>query len=89
MMTSKCYYLYRHLILRKKAVLPLACEDEDEDVAAEHCRVSSGAACSDVLQVNQLTKVYQHLKKKVPAVKQLSLGVPAGEVRPTCRSLTK
>lgn len=69
----------RHLILRKKAVLPLACEDEDEDVAAEHCRVSSGAACSDVLQVNQLTKVYQHLKKKVPAVKQLSLGVPAGE----------
>lgn len=58
----------------------MACEDEDEDVAAEHQRVSSGAAGSDILQVNQLTKVYQHLNKKVPAVKKLSVGIPAGEV---------
>ncbi|KAK7939643.1 hypothetical protein WMY93_002969 [Mugilogobius chulae] len=69
----------RGLILRRKAVPLVPCVNEDEDVAAEHLRVSSGAASSDVLQVNQLTKVYQHLNKKVPAVKKLSLGVPAGE----------
>ncbi|XP_035533108.1 ATP-binding cassette sub-family A member 12 [Morone saxatilis] len=69
----------RHLICGRKTVPQGACEDKDEDVAAEHLRVSSGAASSDLLQVNQLTKVYQHLKKKVPAVKRLSVGIPAGE----------
>lgn len=57
----------------------MTCEDEDEDVAAEHLRVASGAASSDILQVNQLTKVYRHLKKKVYAVKRISVGIPAGE----------
>lgn len=58
----------------------MVCEDEDEDVSAEHRRVTSGAANSDLLQVIQLTKVYQHLKKKVHAVKKVSVGIPAGEV---------
>uniref|UniRef100_UPI003AAEC31A uncharacterized protein abca12 n=1 Tax=Centroberyx gerrardi TaxID=166262 RepID=UPI003AAEC31A len=69
----------RHLIMGRKTVPRVAGEDEDEDVVAEHQRVSSGAASSDVLQVNQLTKVYQHLNKKVQAVKRLSVGIPAGE----------
>ncbi|XP_047193227.1 glucosylceramide transporter ABCA12 isoform X2 [Scophthalmus maximus] len=69
----------RHLICGRKTVPWEACEDEDEDVVAEHLRVSSGAASSDILQVNQLTKIYQHLKKKVHAVKRLSVGIPAGE----------
>lgn len=56
-------------------------EDQDEDVVAEHLRVSSGAASSDILQVNQLTKIYQQFKKKVHAVKRISVGIPAGEVR--------
>lgn len=59
---------------------PVVCEDEDEDVAAERMRVASGAASSDLLQVNQLTKVYQNLKRRVHAVKKLSVGIPAGEV---------
>lgn len=58
----------------------MSAEEEDQDVASEHHRVASGAADSDVLQVNQLTKVYQHLNKKVHAVKSLSVGIPAGEV---------
>lgn len=58
----------------------VACEDEDEDVTNEHLRVSTGAASSDILQVNQLTKIYQHLNKKVCAVKRISVGIPAGEV---------
>uniref|UniRef100_A0A674CCR5 ATP binding cassette subfamily A member 12 n=1 Tax=Salmo trutta TaxID=8032 RepID=A0A674CCR5_SALTR len=53
--------------------------DEDEDVVAECQRVTSGAAVTDLLQVNQLTKVYHHLAKKVQAVKRLSVGIPAGE----------
>uniref|UniRef100_A0A665XAY9 ATP-binding cassette, sub-family A (ABC1), member 12 n=1 Tax=Echeneis naucrates TaxID=173247 RepID=A0A665XAY9_ECHNA len=69
----------RHLIWGKKSVPQVACEDQDEDVAAEHQRVFSGAAISDILQVNQLTKVYQHLKRKVHAVKSVSVGIPAGE----------
>lgn len=55
-------------------------DDEDEDVAAERSRVSSGAAGADILQVNQLTKIYQHLNRKIYAVKRLSVGIPAGEV---------
>ncbi|XP_028991900.1 uncharacterized protein abca12 [Betta splendens] len=70
----------RSLICGKKAVPLMPTEGEgDEDVAAEHLRVSSGAASADILQVNQLTKVYQHLKKKVFAVKRVSVGIPAGE----------
>ncbi|XP_070831676.1 uncharacterized protein abca12 [Chaetodon trifascialis] len=69
----------RHLILGRKTVPQVSDEDEDEDVVAEHLRVSSGAASTDILQVSQLTKVYQHLNKKVHAVKRLSVGIPAGE----------
>uniref|UniRef100_A0A3Q3JQ42 ABC transporter domain-containing protein n=1 Tax=Monopterus albus TaxID=43700 RepID=A0A3Q3JQ42_MONAL len=69
----------RRLICGRKTVSQEPCEDEDEDVVAEHLRVSSGGASSDILQVNQLTKVYQYLKTKVHAVKRLSVGIPAGE----------
>ncbi|XP_035859765.1 uncharacterized protein abca12 isoform X1 [Sander lucioperca] len=69
----------RNLICGRKTVPLVACEEQDVDVATEHQRVSSGEASTDILQVNQLTKVYQHLGKKVHAVKKLSLGIPAGE----------
>uniref|UniRef100_A0A671U5T1 ATP binding cassette subfamily A member 12 n=1 Tax=Sparus aurata TaxID=8175 RepID=A0A671U5T1_SPAAU len=69
----------RHLICGRKTVPQVSPEDQDEDVAAEHLRVSSGAASSDILQVNQLTKIYQQFKKKVHAVKRISVGIPAGE----------
>ncbi|KAM6978364.1 uncharacterized protein abca12 [Tautogolabrus adspersus] len=69
----------RHLICGRKTVPHVAPEDEDEDVATEHLRVASGAASSDILQVNQLTKVYQNFSKKVQAVKRVSVGIPAGE----------
>ncbi|XP_068185436.1 glucosylceramide transporter ABCA12 [Antennarius striatus] len=69
----------RNLICGKKTVQHVSLEDVDEDVASEHIRVSSGAASSDILQVKQLTKVYQHLKRKTCVVKMLSVGIPAGE----------
>lgn len=65
----------------RKTVPEFVPEEEDEDVVTEHFRVASGEARSDLLQVNQLSKVYQHLNKKVHAVKKLSVGIPAGEVR--------
>ncbi|XP_068429142.1 uncharacterized protein abca12 [Clinocottus analis] len=69
----------RNLIWRRKTVPKVVGEDDDEDVATERLRVTSGAASTDILQVNQLTKVYQTLKKKVHAVKRLSVGIPVGE----------
>ncbi|KAL2081579.1 hypothetical protein ACEWY4_023432 [Coilia grayii] len=69
----------RRFICRRKAVPQRSSWYEDEDVVAEHRRVDSGAASADVLQLNQLTKIYQHLNKKVQAVKKLSVGIPAGE----------
>lgn len=74
------FSLCRHFFCRRTKVPPVICDDVDEDVAAEHLRVASGAASSDILQVTKLTKVYQTLKKKVYAVKKLSVGIPAGEV---------
>uniref|UniRef100_A0AAX7VG37 ABC transporter domain-containing protein n=1 Tax=Astatotilapia calliptera TaxID=8154 RepID=A0AAX7VG37_ASTCA len=70
----------RRLICYIKTVPQAAYDDDqDEDVVSEHLRVASGAASSDILQVNRLTKIYQHLTKKVHAVKNLSVGIPAGE----------
>uniref|UniRef100_A0A3B3Y4Z8 ABC transporter domain-containing protein n=1 Tax=Poecilia mexicana TaxID=48701 RepID=A0A3B3Y4Z8_9TELE len=59
--------LNRSLIRKVRKTLPQSeLEEEDEDVATENLRVASGAASSDLLQINQLTKVYQHFSKKVP-----------------------
>ncbi|XP_060910213.1 uncharacterized protein abca12 isoform X2 [Labrus mixtus] len=69
----------RHLICSRKTVSHVAPEDEDQDVTTEHLRVASGAAGSDILQVNHLTKVYQNFSTKVQAVKGVSVGIPAGE----------
>ncbi|XP_065818444.1 glucosylceramide transporter ABCA12 [Labrus bergylta] len=69
----------RHLICGRKTVSHVAPEDEDQDVTTEHQRVASGAASSDILQVNHLTKIYQNFSKKVQAVKGVSVGIPAGE----------
>uniref|UniRef100_A0A8C5B9N2 ATP binding cassette subfamily A member 12 n=1 Tax=Gadus morhua TaxID=8049 RepID=A0A8C5B9N2_GADMO len=73
------------LTMGKRVLPPVAVDGqdgqdgEDEDVTAEHARVSSGEANSDLLQVCRLSKVYQYLNKKVHAVNQVSLGIPAGE----------
>lgn len=55
--------------------------DEDEDVRAERLRVESGAAEFDLVQLHRLTKTYQLIHKKIIAVNNISLGIPAGEVR--------
>ena len=54
--------------------------DEDEDVRAERFRVESGAAEFDLVQLHRLTKTYQLIHKKIIAVNNISLGIPAGEV---------
>lgn len=53
--------------------------DEDEDVRAERFRVESGAAEFDLVQLHRLTKTYQLIHKKIIAVNNISLGIPAGE----------
>ncbi|KAK7169397.1 hypothetical protein R3I93_005384 [Phoxinus phoxinus] len=69
----------RRLFWWKKNVVQSYSPNEDEDVVAERLRVYRGDASADILQVNELTKVYQNLSKRVQAVKSLSVGIPAGE----------
>ncbi|ELW49201.1 ATP-binding cassette sub-family A member 12 [Tupaia chinensis] len=53
--------------------------DEDEDVRTERLRVESGAAEFDLVQLHRLTKTFQLIHKKIIAVNNISLGIPAGE----------
>ncbi|XP_058520235.1 glucosylceramide transporter ABCA12 [Ochotona princeps] len=53
--------------------------DEDEDVQAERLRVENGAAEFDLVQLHRLTKTYQLIHKKIVAVNNISIGIPAGE----------
>ncbi|XP_009581458.1 PREDICTED: ATP-binding cassette sub-family A member 12 [Fulmarus glacialis] len=62
----------------KASLLPPAAE-EDGDVQAERNRVESGKADFDVVQLQNLTKVYHLPHKRITAVKNISLGIPAGE----------
>ncbi|XP_076463176.1 phospholipid-transporting ATPase ABCA1-like isoform X2 [Babylonia areolata] len=56
-------------------------EDEDIDVARERQRVLSGGAESDVMRLENLTKVYwaPGRKSRMAAVDHLCVGVPAGQ----------
>ncbi|KAG1952045.1 ATP-binding cassette sub-family A member 12 isoform X3 [Pimephales promelas] len=69
----------RRLFGCKRNVIQSYSPNEDEDVVAERLRVYRGDANADILQVNELSKVYQNLSKRVQAVKSLSVGIPAGE----------
>ncbi|XP_014807435.1 PREDICTED: ATP-binding cassette sub-family A member 12 [Calidris pugnax] len=62
----------------KASLLPPAAE-EDGDVQAERSRVESGKADFDVVQLQNLTKIYHLPHKRIVAVKNISLGIPAGE----------
>ncbi|XP_006867848.1 PREDICTED: ATP-binding cassette sub-family A member 12 [Chrysochloris asiatica] len=53
--------------------------DEDEDVRAERLRVENGTAECDLVQLHRLTKTYQLIHKKIIAVNNISIGIPAGE----------
>lgn len=62
-----------------KALLLLPVTEEDGDVQAERNRVESGKADFDVVQLQNLTKIYHLPHKRIVAVKNISLGIPAGE----------
>ncbi|XP_051480136.1 LOW QUALITY PROTEIN: glucosylceramide transporter ABCA12 [Apus apus] len=62
----------------KASLLPPVAE-EDGDVQAERNRVESGKADFDVVQLQNLTKIYHLPQKRIVAVKNISLGIPAGE----------
>ncbi|KAM6307367.1 glucosylceramide transporter ABCA12 [Aegotheles albertisi] len=62
-----------------KALLLPPVAEEDGDVQAERNRVESGKADFDVVQLQNLTKIYHLPHKRIVAVKNISLGIPAGE----------
>lgn len=73
---------YRFFLPRRRvnaALKPLDAKDEDEDVQRERLRIERGGGSSDILRVDNLTKVYQSRKKRNVAVNRLCVGVPKGE----------
>uniref|UniRef100_A0A452IFN2 P-type phospholipid transporter n=1 Tax=Gopherus agassizii TaxID=38772 RepID=A0A452IFN2_9SAUR len=69
---------YRFFVkLRPFAVKLPPLGGEDEDVAREREKITSGARQGDILVLHDLTKVYRARKK--PAVDRLCVGIPPGE----------
>uniref|UniRef100_A0ABM5EKU5 Glucosylceramide transporter ABCA12 n=1 Tax=Pogona vitticeps TaxID=103695 RepID=A0ABM5EKU5_9SAUR len=54
-------------------------EEEDKDVQAERERVALGLGDDDMLQLQNLTKVYHLPHRRIVAVKNVSVGIPVGE----------
>uniref|UniRef100_A0A670I5E3 ATP binding cassette subfamily A member 12 n=1 Tax=Podarcis muralis TaxID=64176 RepID=A0A670I5E3_PODMU len=54
-------------------------KEEDKDVQAERERVTLGLADCDMLQLQNLTKIYHLPHRRIVAVKNVSIGIPAGE----------
>uniref|UniRef100_A0A8C9SWW6 ATP-binding cassette sub-family A member 2 n=1 Tax=Scleropages formosus TaxID=113540 RepID=A0A8C9SWW6_SCLFO len=77
--TIMCQYNF----LRKPQRIPVSSqpvEDDDVDVACERRRVLRGDADSDMLKIENLTKVYKSRKMgRILAVDRLCLGVRPGE----------
>ncbi|XP_047236677.1 ATP-binding cassette sub-family A member 2 isoform X2 [Girardinichthys multiradiatus] len=79
LITILCQYNF----LRKPPRVQVSCQpidDDDADVACERRRVLRGDADSDMLQIENLTKVYKSRKMgRILAVDRLCLGVRPGE----------
>ncbi|XP_070588323.1 glucosylceramide transporter ABCA12 [Erythrolamprus reginae] len=54
-------------------------EEEDKDVRAERERVTLGLSDSDVLQLQNLSKIYHLPYRRIVAVRNVNIGIPAGE----------
>ncbi|XP_077175432.1 glucosylceramide transporter ABCA12 isoform X2 [Paroedura picta] len=54
-------------------------EEEDKDVLAESERVAVGRTDYDMLQLQNLTKVYHLPRRRIVAVRNVSIGIPPGE----------
>ncbi|KAJ7345047.1 hypothetical protein JRQ81_000997, partial [Phrynocephalus forsythii] len=54
-------------------------EEEDKDVRAEQERIALGLGDYDMLQLQNLTKAYHLPHRRIIAVKNVSVGIPAGE----------
>uniref|UniRef100_A0ABM5G8V5 Retinal-specific phospholipid-transporting ATPase ABCA4 n=1 Tax=Pogona vitticeps TaxID=103695 RepID=A0ABM5G8V5_9SAUR len=61
--------------LHQKDLMPIM--DEDEDVAEERLRIMSGGGKTDIVKLQELTKIYAG--RYIPAVDRLCVGVRPGE----------
>ncbi|XP_068775738.1 phospholipid-transporting ATPase ABCA7 isoform X2 [Struthio camelus] len=69
---------YRFFLrLRPRGLRLPSLGEEDEDVARERAKVGSAPRATDVLVLQDLTKVYW--RRKVPAVDRLCVAIPPGE----------
>uniref|UniRef100_A0A8C3T374 ATP binding cassette subfamily A member 12 n=1 Tax=Chelydra serpentina TaxID=8475 RepID=A0A8C3T374_CHESE len=76
------YFASLHKLTQRFANPPpllLEAADEDKDVQVERERIESGRADVDVVQLQSLTKIYHLPLRRIVAVKNVSIGIPAGE----------
>ncbi|XP_054827532.1 glucosylceramide transporter ABCA12 [Eublepharis macularius] len=72
-------FLYDKVHGKLPLQLEAAEEEEDKDVLAESERVAAGRADYDMVQLQNLTKIYHLLHRRIVAVRNVSIGIPAGE----------
>ncbi|KAJ6650375.1 hypothetical protein lerEdw1_010920 [Lerista edwardsae] len=80
---TQYYFICSRFLFNKLHGKPLLVdeeEEEDKDVQAERERVTSGHANYDMLQLQNLTKVYHHPRRRIVAVNNVNIGIPAGEI---------
>ncbi|XP_064420092.1 glucosylceramide transporter ABCA12 [Latimeria chalumnae] len=72
-------WLYKKFRCQKQSQVQVTPVHEDEDVKAEREHIEAGGSDTDLLQLDHLTKIYQHRQKKATAVNNICVGIPAGE----------
>ncbi|XP_060113052.1 glucosylceramide transporter ABCA12 [Heteronotia binoei] len=72
-------FLYDQMHGKLPLQLEAAEEEEDKDVLTESERVAAGRTDYDMLQLQNLTKIYHLPHRRIVAVRNVSIGIPAGE----------
>nr|XP_014344924.1 PREDICTED: uncharacterized protein LOC102366091 [Latimeria chalumnae] len=75
----KKFRLLLRQITHQRSQVQVTPVHEDEDVKAEREHIEAGGSDTDLLQLDHLTKIYQHRQKKATAVNNICVGIPAGE----------
>lgn len=73
-------FLFNKLHGKSPLYLEGIIEEEDKDVRAERERVTLGLSDCDVLQLQNLSKIYHLPYRRIVAVRNVNIGIPAGEV---------
>uniref|UniRef100_A0A670YKH3 ATP binding cassette subfamily A member 12 n=1 Tax=Pseudonaja textilis TaxID=8673 RepID=A0A670YKH3_PSETE len=77
--TVRLLFLFNKLHGKSPLYLEDIVGEEDKDVRAERERVTLGLSDCDVLQLQNLSKIYHLPYRRIVAVRNVNIGIPAGE----------